>query len=50
VCSSDLSGEAITAGFEFDFPVRFNTTLPIGQDYPNYRPVDGVELIELLQP
>ena len=44
------SGEAVTAGFEFDFPVRFNTTIPIGQDYPGYRSVDGVELIELLNP
>jgi len=43
-------GESVTAGFEFDFPVRFNTTLPIGQDYPGYRAVDGVELIELLNP
>lgn len=44
------SGETVTAGFEFDFPVRFNTALPIGQDFVNMRPVEGVELIELLQP
>lgn len=44
------AGESVTAGFEFDFPVRFNTTLPIGQDYPGLRAVDGVELIELLNP
>lgn len=44
------AGESVTAGFKFDFPVRFNTTLPIGQDYPGYRAVDGVELIELLNP
>lgn len=44
------TGEAVTAGFEFDFPVRFNTSMPIGQDYPGYRNVDGVELIELLTP
>lgn len=44
------AGEAVTAGFEFDFPVRFNTSMPIGQDYPGYRSVDGVELIELLNP
>lgn len=44
------AGESVTAGFEFDFPVRFNTTLPIGQDYPGHRAVDGVELIELLNP
>lgn len=44
------TGESVTAGFEFDFPVRFNTTLPIGQDYPGYRAIDGVELIELINP
>jgi uncharacterized protein (TIGR02217 family) len=44
------SGEAVTGGFEFDFPVRFATTLPVGQDYPGYRPVDGVSLVELLNP
>jgi hypothetical protein len=44
------AGEAVTAGFEFDFPVRFNTAMPIGQDFPGYRSVDGVELIELLNP
>lgn len=44
------SSETVTAGFEFDFPVRFNSSLPVGQDYPGYRAVDGVELIELLNP
>lgn len=44
------TGETVTAGFEFDFPVRFNTAMPIGQDYPGYRSVDGVELVELLNP
>jgi uncharacterized protein (TIGR02217 family) len=44
------AGEAVTAGFEFDFPVRFNTSMPIGQDFPGHRSVDGVELIELLNP
>lgn len=43
-------GEVLSAGFEFDFPVRFNTSMPIGQDFPGYRQVDGVELIELLNP
>ena len=43
-------GESVTAGYEFDYPVRFNSTLPVGQDYPGFRPVDGVELIELLNP
>lgn len=44
------AGESVTAGFEFDFPVRFKTTLPIGQDYPGHRAIDGVELLELLNP
>lgn len=44
------TGEVVTAGFEFDFPVRFNSAMPIGQDFPGYRAVDGVELIELLNP
>ena len=44
------SGESVSAGFEFDFPVRFMTALPVGQDYPGYRPVDGVSLVELLNP
>lgn len=44
------SGETVAAGYEFDFPVRFNTALPVGMDFPGYRVVDGVELIELLNP
>lgn len=44
------AGESVTAGFEFDFPVRFNSSLPIGQDYYSHRTVDGIELIELLNP
>ena len=44
------SGETVTAGFRFHFPVRFKTVLPIGQDYPLHRVVDGVEFIELLNP
>lgn len=44
------AGETVTAGFRFHFPVRFKTILPIGQDYPMHRVVDGVEFIELLNP
>jgi len=44
------AGEVVTAGFEFDLPVRFKTVLPVGQDYPLHRVVDGVEFIELLKP
>lgn len=43
------SGEVPVAGFEFDFPVRFDSTLPIGQDHPNHRSASA-ELIELLNP
>lgn len=50
VNTNPQTGESVTAGFEFDFPVRFNTAMPIGQDFPGYRAVDGVELIELLNP
>ena len=44
------TGEAVTAGFKFYFPVRFKTTIPVGQDYPQNRMADGVEFIELLNP
>lgn len=44
------SGEAVTAGTEFDFPVEFLTELPVGMDYPGYRPVDSLPLRELLNP
>jgi len=43
------SGEVPSAGFEFDFPVRFNSTLPVGQEYPEHRTAEA-ELIELLNP
>ena len=44
------SGEAVTAGFEFDFPVRFDSAMPIGQDFPNERMIESVVLVELLNP
>lgn len=43
-------GDTITAGFEFDFPVRFNSTLPISQNVPIYRDISSIELVELLNP
>ena len=43
-------GETVSAGFKFHFPVRFKTTIPVGQDYPQNRMADGVEFIELLNP
>jgi uncharacterized protein (TIGR02217 family) len=44
------TGETVTAGFRFHFPVRFKSALPIGQDYPQNRMAEGVEFIELLNP
>ena len=44
------SGETPTAGCEFDFPVEFTAPLPVGMDYPGYRPVDSLPLRELLNP
>ena len=44
------TGESVTCGFEFDWPVRFNGSLVIGQDYPTHRNADGIELIEILNP
>jgi len=50
VHTAPQSGETVTAGFRFHFPVRFKTTLEIGQDFPIHRTADGVEFIELLNP
>ena len=44
------SGETVYAGCEFDFPVRFDSTLPVGQDYPGWRPVESVQMVEILNP
>lgn len=44
------TGEDVTCGFEFDFPVRFNSTLPVGQNKPMYRDMTNIELLELLNP
>jgi uncharacterized protein (TIGR02217 family) len=44
------TGESVTCGFEFDWPVRFNGSMVVGQDYPTHRNVDGIELIEILNP
>ena len=42
--------DTITAGFQFDFPVRFDSAMPIGQDFPNERMIESVVLVELLNP
>jgi len=44
------SSEVVTSGFEFDWPVRFNGSLVIGQDYPAHRNADGLELVEIINP
>jgi uncharacterized protein (TIGR02217 family) len=44
------SGETVTGGCEFDFPVRFTTEIPVEMAYPGYRPVEALKLIELLNP
>lgn len=44
------TGEQLTAGFQFDFPVRFNSSLPVGQNKPMYRDLTQIELIEVLNP
>lgn len=44
------SGESVTAGYQFDFMVRFGSALVIGQDYPNHRSADGVILQEIIAP
>lgn len=44
------TGETVTGGCEFDFPVRFLTKLPVGMDYPGWRPVEALRLEELLNP
>jgi len=45
-----IISDTITAGFEFDWPVRFNGSLVIGQDYPTHRNADGIELVEIINP
>ena len=48
--SGALITDTITAGFEFDFPVRFDSSMPIGQDFPNERMIENVVLVEILNP
>lgn len=43
-------GEAVTGGCRFDFPVRFNTSIPVGQSWPKYRALEQIGLIEILNP
>lgn len=47
--AATVTADNVRCGFEFDFPVRFNSTLPIGQEHPNHRTAEA-ELIEILNP
>ncbi|MEF8746652.1 MAG: DUF2460 domain-containing protein [Candidatus Accumulibacter propinquus] len=42
--------DTITGGCEFDIPVRFDVDLQVDQSAPAIRMLEGVELVELLQP
>lgn len=42
--------DVITGGCEFDIPVRFDIDLSIDQSAPAVRMLEGVQLVELLQP
>lgn len=44
------AGETVSAGCEFDFPIHFITKLPVGMDYPGWRPVESLLFEELLNP
>ena len=44
------TGETVTCGTEFDFPVEFTSELPVGMAYPGYRPVDSLMRREILNP
>lgn len=44
------SGEVVTGGCLFDIPARFDTSVEVAQDYPNHRVVEGIEIIELINP
>lgn len=50
ISPAPLVGDAMTAGFEFDIPCRFDSDLEIYQPNPVDRNVDSVALIELLNP
>lgn len=44
------AGEIVYGGCEFDIPVRFDTTVGVTQNEPNARDIQGVEMVELLNP
>jgi uncharacterized protein (TIGR02217 family) len=48
--ASAIITDTITCGFEFDFPVRFSGSMIVSQDYNAHRNIDGIELVEILNP
>ncbi len=44
------TGEAVTAGSEFDIPARFDSVLTVSQNLIDYRDISSLTLIELLNP
>jgi len=50
VNSRPQTGEAVTAGCEYDIPCRFNSRIDITALSPNARETSEIEIIELLNP
>ena len=50
ISPAPLVGDTITAGFEFDIPARFNSTIEVSALTRDVRDCGAIELIELLQP
>lgn len=51
VCNTNpQAGEVVTGGCHFDIPVRFDTAIEVGQSEYALRSLNGVELVELINP
>lgn len=50
IAAAPLITDVVTAGCQFDIPVRFDTTIVVDQSAPASRRIDDVELVELLNP
>jgi len=50
VNSRPQTGETVKGGCEFDIPCRFDTVLDVDQNFPGYRDVGSIQLVELLNP
>lgn len=48
ISTQPLVGELVTAGFEFDYPVRFNSDLNVSQVNYSHRIMDSLALKELI--